>query len=62
MPLLPDRDAPAGMYKQAQAIVNAEAPWIFLWVQKFPIVHTVKVKGVGSMANEKFAVLNAEPA
>ena len=28
----PDRDARAEMYMQAQAIVNAEAPWIFLWL------------------------------
>ncbi|MGH6923224.1 MAG: ABC transporter substrate-binding protein [Propylenella sp.] len=28
----PDRAKRADMYKQAQAIVNAEAPWIFLWL------------------------------
>ena len=39
-----------------------EAPWIFLWVQKFPIVYSAKVKGVGSLANEKFSTMYAEPA
>jgi peptide/nickel transport system substrate-binding protein len=57
-----DEKVRADQYAQANKIIMEEAPWIFLWVQKFPIVHTVKVKGVGSMANEKFAVLNAEPA
>lgn len=39
-----------------------EAPWVFLWVQHFPIVHSAKVTGVGSLPNEKFDALYAHPA
>ncbi len=39
-----------------------DAPWIFLWVQHFPIVHSAKVTGVGSLPNEKFDALYAQPA
>jgi peptide/nickel transport system substrate-binding protein len=28
----PDRERRAGLYRQAEAMVNREAPWIFLWV------------------------------
>jgi len=39
-----------------------DAPWIFLWVQQFPIIHSAKVTGVGSLPNEKFDALYAQPA
>jgi len=50
------------LYCQAQKIVWEEAPWIFLWNQRFPIVHSAKIKNVGSIPNEKFYALYAEPA
>lgn len=49
-------------YYQASKIVWEEAPSIFLWYQKFPIVHTTKVKGVSYLPNEKFQTVYAEPA
>ena len=39
-----------------------DAPWIFLWVQHFPIVYSAKVTGIGSLPNEKFDALYAQPA
>ncbi|MGE3540995.1 MAG: ABC transporter substrate-binding protein [Candidatus Tectimicrobiota bacterium] len=39
-----------------------DAPWIFLWVQHFPIVHSARVTGIGSLPNEKFDALYAQPA
>jgi peptide/nickel transport system substrate-binding protein len=38
-----------------------DAPWIFLWVQRFPIVYSAKVTGVESLPNEKFYALYARP-
>ena len=52
----------ADQYAQANKIIWDEAPWIFLWVQNFPIVHSAKVKGVGSIATEKWSAIYAEPA
>ncbi|MCL5108972.1 MAG: ABC transporter substrate-binding protein, partial [Chloroflexi bacterium] len=57
-----DEKVRAEQYAQVNKIIMDEAPWIFLWVQKFPIVHSVKVKGVSSIANEKFSCIYAEPA
>jgi ABC-type transport system substrate-binding protein len=42
--------------------VWTDAPWIFLWVQRFPIVYSAKVTDVGSLPNEKFYALYARPA
>jgi peptide/nickel transport system substrate-binding protein len=39
-----------------------DAPWIFLWVQRFPIVYSAKVTDVSSLPNEKFYALYARPA
>jgi peptide/nickel transport system substrate-binding protein len=39
-----------------------DAPWIFLWVQRFPIVYSAKVTGIESLPNEKFYALYARPA
>jgi peptide/nickel transport system substrate-binding protein len=39
-----------------------DAPWIFLWVQRFPIVYSAKVTDVASLPNEKFYALYAKPA
>ena len=49
------------LYCQIAKQVWHDAPWIFLWVQHFPIVHSAKVTGVGSLPNEKFDALYAQP-
>lgn len=38
-----------------------DAPWIFLWVQRFPIVYSAKVTEVSALPNEKFAAIYAKP-
>ena len=42
--------------------VWTDAPWIFLWVQRFPIVYSAKITDVSSLPNEKFYALYARPA
>ena len=49
-------------YCAASKIIWNDAPWIFLWVQKFPIVTTTKVTGVQSIPNESFYTVYASPA
>jgi peptide/nickel transport system substrate-binding protein len=50
------------LYCQASKLIWDEAPWIFLWVQRFPIVHSAKVTGISYLPNEKFQALHARPA
>lgn len=50
------------LYCQASKKVWDDAPWIFLWVQRFPIVHSAKVTNVSSLPNEKFYAVYARPA
>ena len=38
----------AGAYAEAQRIVWDDAPWIFLWVPSFPIVHTAQLTGIAA--------------
>ncbi len=49
-------------YCDAAKIVWKDAPWIFLYNQKFPIVTSAKVTGVGGLPNEKFVTTWASPA
>jgi len=49
-------------YAEAQRIVWDDAPWIFLWVPSFTIVHSARITGVGSLPTEKFQAAYAEPA
>ncbi len=49
------------LYCQIARQVWHDAPWIFLWVQRFPIVYSARVEGVGSLPNEKFHALDARP-
>ncbi len=58
----PDQQARKDLYAQAQRIVWDDAPWIFLWVPSYPLVHSSKVKGIGSLPVDKFAAVYAEPA
>jgi len=49
------------LYCQIAKQVWHDAPWLFLWVQHFPIVYSAKVTGIGSLPNEKFDAVYAEP-
>jgi peptide/nickel transport system substrate-binding protein len=57
-----DQSARQSDYCQAEKQIWNDAPWIFLWVQKFPIVTTAKVTGVQSIPNESFYTVYASPA
>jgi peptide/nickel transport system substrate-binding protein len=50
------------LYCQIARQVWQEAPWIFLWVQRFPIIYSAKVTDVTSLPNEKFYAVYAKPA
>jgi peptide/nickel transport system substrate-binding protein len=50
------------LYCKIARQVWTDAPWIFLWVQRFPIIYSAKVTNVGSLPNEKFYALYARPA
>jgi peptide/nickel transport system substrate-binding protein len=58
----PSQDKRKQLYADAMKQVWDDAPWIFLWVQSFPIVHSAKVKGISSLPIEKFYAVYAEPA
>jgi peptide/nickel transport system substrate-binding protein len=55
------RDARAQDYCQAQRLVWSDAPWIFLWTEKFPIVYSSRVADVGSNPTESFDTVHARP-
>lgn len=52
----------ADLYGQAARLIWDDAPWIFLWVQRFPIVHSADVTNVSGLPNEKFYAIYARPA
>ncbi|MGH3327553.1 MAG: ABC transporter substrate-binding protein [Streptomycetales bacterium] len=49
------------LYCQAEKIIWNDAPWIFLWVQKFPIAYSSDVTGISYVPNEKFDAVYARP-
>ena len=49
-------------YCDAAKTVWKEAPWIFLYNQRFPFVTTAKVTNVVGLPNEKFVTTWASPA
>jgi peptide/nickel transport system substrate-binding protein len=51
----------AELYAEASRLVWEEAPWIFLWVQRFPMVHSAEVTNVWGLPNEKFYAIYARP-
>ncbi len=57
-----DQPARQADYCNASKQIWNDAPWIFLWVQKFPIVTTAKVTGVQSIPNESFYTVYASAA
>lgn len=58
----PDAQRRQDLYAEAQRTVWDDAPWIYLWVPSFPLVHTARVSGVTTLPNEKFSAAYAEPA
>ena len=57
-----DQAARQADYCTASKIIWNDAPWIFLWVQRFPMVTTTKVTGVQAIPNESFYTVYASPA
>jgi peptide/nickel transport system substrate-binding protein len=57
-----NQDKRKELYCEISKQVWADAPWLFLYVQRFPIVYSAKVTDVGSLPNEKFAAIYARPA
>ena len=52
----------ADLYHQAARLIWDDAPWIFLWVQRFPMVHAADVTNISGLPNEKFYAIYAHPA
>lgn len=50
------------LYAEVSQIIWDDAPWIFLWVQSFPMVHSAKVTNIWGLPNEKFYAVYARPA
>ncbi len=50
------------LYCEISKKVWADAPWLFLYVQRYPIVYSAKVTDVGALPNEKFYAVYARPA
>ena len=49
-------------YCSAAKTVWSDAPWIFLYNQKLPLVTSAKITGVTGIPNEKFSTVYASPA
>ena len=49
------------IYCEAERKIWADAPWLFLYVQRFPIVYSAKVTDVGSLPIEKFYAIYVRP-
>lgn len=49
------------LYCEALKMIWKDAPWIFLWVQKFPIAYSNDVTNVSYLPNEKFDAIYARP-
>jgi ABC-type transport system substrate-binding protein len=58
----PDREERVQEYCEAERQVWTDAPWIFLWTEKFPIVTSSAVAGVTSIPTESFDTVYARPA
>lgn len=56
-----DQNARAQAYCSAAKTVWNDAPWIFLYNQKNPVVTTSKITGVTGLPNEKFVTSWASP-
>jgi peptide/nickel transport system substrate-binding protein len=54
-------DKRKALYCDISKKVWEDAPWIFLYVQRYPIVHSAKVTDIRSIPNEKFYAVYARP-
>lgn len=50
------------LYCEASEIIWEDAPWLWMWTQRFPIVYSSDVTGIGSFPDEKFDAIYARPA
>jgi ABC-type transport system substrate-binding protein len=57
-----NRETRAQEYCDAEKQIWNDAPWIFLWIQKFPIVYSAQVTGISSIPSESFYTVYAQPA
>ena len=57
-----DPEARKDLYCQAAEIIWNEAPWIFLWAQRFPIIYRSDITNVDYHPTEKFYAIYARPA
>lgn len=58
----PDGDLRKDLYCKASQRIWEDAPWLFLWTQRFPIVYSAEVTNVSYLPIEKFYAVYAEPA
>jgi len=56
-----DPEKRLALYSQIQKTILDDAPWIFLWVPSFVIVHSARLTGITSLPTEKFSAAYAEP-
>jgi len=56
-----DETRRAQLYEEASELIWDDAPWIFLWVQRFPMVHASDVTNISGLPNEKFYAIYARP-
>ncbi|WP_077562444.1 ABC transporter substrate-binding protein [Polaromonas sp. C04] len=57
----PDKQKRDDLYCQAQKIMWADAPWVFLWNQGIPIVTSANITGVETLPNEMYRAYDARP-
>jgi peptide/nickel transport system substrate-binding protein len=57
-----DQSFRAQNYCQAQKLVWNDAPWVFLWTQRVPVVYTNHVKGVVALPSEQIYADQAQPS
>ena len=50
------------LYAEVSQLIWEDAPWIFLWVQRFPMAHSADVTNIWGLPNEKFYAIYARPA
>ena len=47
------------LYQKASQLIWEDAPWVFLYVQKYTVVHRKNVKGIVVNSVEKFNAIYA---
>jgi peptide/nickel transport system substrate-binding protein len=57
-----NQDVREQLYCDASTTIWQDAPWIFLWTQSFPVVHSKDVTGIATTPTEKFDAVHARPA